>query len=334
MKGFVIREYREGDEVRILEMFNEVFGQQRTYAHWYWKYRDNPYGKNAISLAETRDGELAAHYAGYPVPLVLPRGNAHAETRAFHMADKMTKKKFRASGYGRRSLLVRTAEHFYSTFTDEGTSFSYGFVTGNSRKLGILFLKYISIEPVIYRALDITKGQKTRFYLERFKGFTVTEERSVDAEWDQFFRNTVNDYHLLVRRDARYVHWRYVSCPDKEYRLFSIRRRGRLMGWSVFEKKGNALLWGDALFHRSTVTHLRYFLSSVISAVNDGTLKTVEGWFGRKPGWWDKALRDTGFVAMREPSALHLTIRNGSDEKIPDLLRESLYFTWGDSDLF
>ena len=51
----IIRSYRSGDEIKINEMFNEVFGQKRDISHWHWKYRDNPNGPSVISLAESAE---------------------------------------------------------------------------------------------------------------------------------------------------------------------------------------------------------------------------------------------------------------------------------------
>ena len=55
-------------------------------------------------------------------------------------------------------------------------------------------------------------------------------------------------YRFLVRRDARYLRWRYLECPDVPYFVVAIRKWRRLVGWSVFRVRDERLAWGDALF--------------------------------------------------------------------------------------
>src|SRR4051794_22878430 len=64
-----VRRYQPGDENAIIELFSRSFHTWLSIEHWRWKYRDDPYGREHISVAF--DGErLVGHYAGYPVPFV------------------------------------------------------------------------------------------------------------------------------------------------------------------------------------------------------------------------------------------------------------------------
>ena len=55
-----IRTYQDGDEIKILALFNHAFKTGRTAEHWYWKYRDNPFGAFHIAEAVSENGRLAA----------------------------------------------------------------------------------------------------------------------------------------------------------------------------------------------------------------------------------------------------------------------------------
>src|SRR5688572_4691982 len=62
------REYRAGDETAILDLFARSFPHApRSLEHFFWKYRQNPFGNERISLTFS-DEQLVAHYAGYVVP--------------------------------------------------------------------------------------------------------------------------------------------------------------------------------------------------------------------------------------------------------------------------
>lgn len=82
--NFSIRSYTPGDEDKIVPMFQEIFGVQRSCEHWYWKYRDNPLGSHYISLAVAEDGCPAAHYGGYPVMLYLKTDKGESPGSSSH----------------------------------------------------------------------------------------------------------------------------------------------------------------------------------------------------------------------------------------------------------
>src|SRR5882672_11075415 len=66
---FVTRDYRPGDEGAILDLFARSFPHApRSLEHFRWKYRENPFGNERISLTFDQDGRLVGHYSGYPVP--------------------------------------------------------------------------------------------------------------------------------------------------------------------------------------------------------------------------------------------------------------------------
>ena len=330
--GFFMKPYAPGDEHTILPMFNEVFHVNRTMEHWYWKFRDNPYGSHKISEAIAEDGRLTAHYAGYPVPFHVASGRPETFI-SYQIGDTMTRPEVRNIGLGKTGLLARVADHFYAKFC-EGVPFTYGFNTGNIRKLGIRYLGYTYISPVTYWVRDSLKSlPKGSLFKRLLSGFTVEEVSSVDGEWDAFFSRVCAPYRFLVRRDAAYVRWRYLDCPDRVHRIFSVRRRGRLIGWGVVVQRGEKLIWGDALFDRRYPEFLSYFLGTLTRDYFPEAA-TIEGWFSRHPEWWSGLLERSGFAVVPEPNDLTPGFVIFGDGSMKAKLEEDLYYTWGDSDLF
>ena len=47
-------------------------------------------------------------------------------------------------------------------------------------------------------------------------------------------------YASCVRRDARYLRWKYLACPFREYRVLEARRAGTLSGFAVIRDEGQA----------------------------------------------------------------------------------------------
>ena len=54
---FQIRSFRSGDEPQILDLFARCFPHApRTLEHFRWKYQNNPFGNERISLAFDDEG--------------------------------------------------------------------------------------------------------------------------------------------------------------------------------------------------------------------------------------------------------------------------------------
>src|SRR6185295_18593706 len=133
------------------------------------------------------------------------------------IGDIMTDRSVRQVGRGPTSILARTAEGFYEAFCRGKVAFNYGFTT-DSRRQRLL------------------------------RGWQLELVKDVGLEFDDFFARVAPAYRFLVRRDARYLRWRYLDCPDVSYFIVAIRKWRRLVGWSVFGVRDSRLSWGDALF--------------------------------------------------------------------------------------
>ena len=335
---FRVRSYRDGDASAILGLFHRVFHPNRGFDHLRWKYLEAPYGSRRISLALDAHDQLAAHYAGYPVPLHDALAEPPRDLVALHVGDTMTAPEARAIGRGETSLLGRTVRHFYAAYCEEQVAFNYGFNRGNIQKFSLRFVRAERAEDVGFRVRDLATSPLAKPSRPRlaWSGLTVDELTSRDAvgdEWDAFFHRVAPAYGLLVRRDAAYVRWRYLECPDTRFRLFAARRRGRLAGWGVFRVDGEALVWGDALFERDSEHAVEALLAAAVAA-SGGALNRIEGWFPDRPKWWTAVLARRGFRRLPHPQELALMVVPFADAATARSLASRLYYTQGDSDLF
>ena len=268
----------------------------------------------------------------------------------------MTNPAFRGAGIGKDSVLARAARCFYTAFCEGKTPFIYGFNTGVIRKLGERFLGYEYLEGVPFHVLDVDRlggYAGWRAWLHRMKGFSVERVDRITEEYSRFFERVCPAYGILTERGVSYLKWRYLDCPDGVHRMYAFRRWGRLMGWGVFRRKEEVLLWGDALFDPKTIDELGFFLSEVIRAENRaaaekraaaavgqsgavlaGAISRIEAWFSPNPAWWFEALSWVGFVVEQEPHQLFPCVRRFSEDFDLKTLGAMWYYTWGDSDLF
>ena len=324
----LVRSYRDGDEKQILEMFARSFHQPRTFEHWRWKFRDNPWGREHISEAFL-GADLVGHYAAYVAPFWIDgrRVTTH------QVGDTMTDPAVRHRGRGPSSVLGRIAGHFYETWCAGKVAFNYGFNVANIQKFSLRFLGSDLVEPVGYRVRDVrTEPLRPIGRIERrLSGWRFDLVSDVTDEWDLFFRRVAPQYGFLVARDAAYVRWRYLQCPDVRYAVVSMRKWGRLVGWLVFRIRDRRFIIGDLLLDPAVEGALDASLRQLVPMYD---VDSVEGWFAGRPAWLRPILSELGLVQVPEPQGLGVMCVPFVMADAPQRMRENLYYTMGDSDLF
>lgn len=319
------RPYRSGDEAAILDLFARSFPHApRSLEHFRWKYRESPYGNDRISLTYT-GGVLAGHYSGYPVPFRA----CGKDLFALHIGDTMTGVAFRHIGRGPSSILGRTALHFYENFCEGKIAFNYGFNVANIQKFSLRFLRSDRVEPVTYRIAPPLPP--IRRYERWLRGYSLEAVHQTNREWDALFERAAHDYRFCVRRDAAYVRWRYLSAPGVPYHVVAVRKWRRLVGWIAYRIRENRFALGDAFFHPGFPDALEVALRHVVPSHG---VDVIEGWFPPRPQWLDTALVSLGFETRPEPQDLSVMCVPFTWPDVVERMREDLYYTWGDSDLF
>ena len=323
------RPYEKGDETQILAMFKSVFRAQRSLEHWNWKYRDNPLGGGMITLAETDEGRLIGHYAAYPLPMHVSHPGQSFTT--IHGGDVMTSPSARRIGVGPTSVLAQMTTHFYNRFLCGNFSWGFGFNTGKKRVMGSRYTGYRYLpEAPFYNtpvnALQLTQGDATKFTVRRIQEPT--------EELDHLFNRVADDYRILIERKARYLDWRYLSCPDKKHFMYGVWKDERLCGWGVFAKTGDGLFWGDALFERDEVVAATSSLLKFVLREHALDVGFIKGWFSPVPKWWTRVLLQLGLVREPEPDALAPMVMRFDSKFSMEEIEQNFYYTKGDSDLF
>ena len=328
-----IRAYREGDEEKILPMFNRIFSQDRTLEHWNWKYRDNPFGSQKIVVAVDDEGILAGHFGAYPVPF-YSSASSPQNFMVFHGGDTMTNPGFRHLGRGKTSVLSRMFSYFYPRFCIGTIPFIYGYNTATIKKLGERYLGYEYTSPISLFVLYLKRKRSpgTNFLQKWLSGISIDQVSGVNEEYDRFFDRVCDDYHSLVKKTSAYLKWRYFDCPDANYCFFAVRKWGKLVGWSVFAPKGDTLVWGDALFDRHFEPAPQVLIEHVQKVFKNSN--RITGWFSPGPEWWLAKLHDLGFNAEPEPDRLTPAYTIFDRTFSVDFFAKNNYYTMGDSDLF
>jgi hypothetical protein len=329
--GLLIRAYCDGDERAILGLFNRYFPHApRSLEHFRWKYRNDPFGNERISLAFA-GAQLVGHYAGYAVPFRLfdQDGTRGRDLITNQIGDTMTDQSVRHIGRGPTSVLGRTALHFYENFCEGRVAFNYGFNVANIQKFSLRFLRSDRVESVTYRVSAplpaITRSERW------MRGYSFEIVREAGAELDELFKRVSSAYRFCVTRNSEYLRWRYLQCPDVDYVVVAIRKWRRLVGWIAYRIREGHFQWGDALFDPDFPDAVEVTLRHVIPP-HDVSL--IECWFPPRPKWFDAVLGDLGFKIHPQPQDLSLMCVPFTWPGATERMREDLYYTWGDSDLF
>jgi hypothetical protein len=328
--GLIVRAYLDGDERAILGLFNRYFPHSpRSLEHFRWKYRHDPFGNERISLAFA-GAQLAGHYAGYAVPFRLfGAGVKYRGLAAHQIGDTMTDQSVRHIGRGPTSVLGRTALHFYDHFCEGRVAFNYGFNVANIQKFSLRFLRSDRVEPVTYRVAPVLPPIRRP---ERWmRGYSFELMREAGPELDELFARVSGAYRFCVERNAAYVRWRYLECPDVPYIVVAVRKWRRLVGWIACRVREHRFSWGDALFDPDFPDAVEVALRHVVPS---HPVTMIEGWFPPRPQWFDATLTALGFESRPDPQDLSLMCVPFTWPGATARMREELYYTWGDSDLF
>jgi len=103
------------------------------------------------------------------------------------------------------------------------------------------------------------------------------EVRPVDAfsdEYDDLWLRARSSFATCVRRDARYLRWKFLACPFRSYRVLEARRNGTLSGYAVLRDEG------DVSFTRGVIGDL--FCDTTDRATQDALIAATISDFSTK----------------------------------------------------
>jgi len=98
-------------------------------------------------------------------------------------------------------------------------------------------------------------------------GIDVRPVGQFSDEYDDLWLRARASYACCVRRDARYLRWKFLACPFREYRVLEARKGGVLTGFAVLRDEG------DAWFRRGVIADL--FCDTLDAGTQDALLAST-----------------------------------------------------------
>jgi hypothetical protein len=258
-----IDRYRAEDRRAVEALYRRVFGNdaaESSRLRWEWQYSrnpNNPGGEPEIWIA--REGTaIVGQYATMPVEVSI-RGQA---IRGSWGMDVMVAPERQRQGLG--EVLFRTWDR------NVGASLGLGLSESSYR----LFqkLRWPDLGPIPCLVKPLTRRAFRRpnwptgvnrlvsaLTLPVVKLVARTRPLSAevrvipkfDESFDELWERIAPKFALAVRRDARYLNWKYTSAPHVRYTIASLRRDGNTVGYAVYrhvhEPRGRVTLLVDFL---------------------------------------------------------------------------------------
>jgi len=229
---FEIRSFRPGDEPRLLELHNQVFPGERSREHWNWKFRDNPVGIPHIVVADAGEAGIVGTFSALPAFLWID-----GEKRIAAQGVDLTVLPEWRRRPKRPGMFVHLSRYYLDHHLGrepEQALLTYGWPVPNWR-IGQRYLDYQMVcnWDMCFREVGVPGFAP----LDPPGDLEVREvDRFVAADLDPLFERLKQEMPVLLDPSAATLNWRFVDCPDRDYRLYECReaRTGALRGVCVY----------------------------------------------------------------------------------------------------
>jgi GNAT superfamily N-acetyltransferase len=311
-----IREYREGDEEQILELRELVFNDHKGKEWWKWMYRDGPLGPARIFVAEAKQ-KIIGHSATIFVPVKIK----DQVTRSNHGVDVMVHPDFRHQG-----LFIALLTNLPETLR---WGINYGIPNDQARPSFVKRLNAIGIceVPLLLKVVDWGIVLKTHYRIPVFigkllgyawermtgrvslvkdTGIEIEEVFSFDERIDKFWEKASKLKTIMIAKNMKYLNWRYVAKPGKEYKIFIAKKQTEIVGYIVtkFEKGIRSLHSRGYIIDLLTLpdecTVAELLIASAVRYLKQEEATTISCWMLPDTSYY-KTLRKLGFVRRAGP---------------------------------
>jgi GNAT superfamily N-acetyltransferase len=282
----IVRRRPEHDP-ELFALYAEVFGGgnlERSRRRYDWQYFENPNTpEDGPVIWMAREGDTLL---GQMATMPLPMWWGDREVRASAGNDYFVRKSAQGRGIG-IALSNRWADEddvalalgltpssyplFKKIFTDVGPVPSYLKVLDPTavarRKLGSVAGTIAG--PLLGLGLSLISRNP-----DLAKDIAVRPVDDFGDEYDDLWLRARASFATCVRRDTKYLRWKFLACPFRSYRVLEARKGGTLSGYVVLRDEG------DANFTRGVIAD--FFCDTTDLATQDALLAAAISDFSTK----------------------------------------------------
>jgi len=256
-QAFRIRPFRPGEEAAIIQVLSTVFGewpafdlQYSSESYWHWRYLELPGTSTHVFVCEV-GGQIVGclHHTFvdlkigdrfYPGTL----GGDIAVLRPFR--EKGLTAEFSKLARSHRRETGRWFTFFETHNQNLIDSFSKTAFQLPIKSRHLLRVKNIKLhltqQKHAWRGLKVFafKAMKTFNTLVHYSrnsqddgALHLSVIETFDARIDKFWERISNHYRLILKRDRRYLNWRYCDARGGNYQVKCVEEDGRFVGYIV-----------------------------------------------------------------------------------------------------
>lgn len=205
-------------------------------------------------------------------------------------------------------------------FEDIGKQFPDVFCYGFPGRRPFILGKRVGVYDEIETAVDYVKHARPSF----FKHYRIKTISWNDDGLDTLWTRLSKEFSLSVIRDKRYLLWRYATNPYFSFQLLGFFLPGSLIGWAIIRDLKEEILVLDLLTETKRCKGVLRTLEDYLASLGK---KNIRLWL---PESWKKHVTD--YSTKETPVVVTNMIW-----KLPvqtSTVRECLYYTMGDTDVF
>ena len=266
--GWIIREYRPGDEEDICRLLNETIGGY-TLDEWRWKYQgDYLPNRSWIDLGVDDDGSIVGHYPSLPRIMHIGEREYLMGMPCDIVVDINYRRGLKKRGMA-QALFERQKE--LPLEVPERISLGFGCVTRVHYRIGKRLMNYrdlCKLDKLVYPVYNIPvfspvlrlkyiRGLIRRLFayprLIRLKKKASSWNKQYDIrrierfgpEIDRFYEKFSQLYPVGLRLDSRYLNGRFMERPSVDYSVFTCSVKGEVEGYVICRMRGNEGILAD-----------------------------------------------------------------------------------------
>ncbi len=221
--GWKVRPYHDGDEIGIVALQNnEPNGRPYTLKHWFWRYKNNPYG--FLTVVAEHDGKIVGHMGWW-----LLKMRFGGKTVVASQASELAVHK----DYRRQGMFLAIGKALAEMAQVQKVHFTYGFPNAPAYAGHLqygwmdvtqipLLTGYFDTYPMIGRPFSSVANL---FYRKLKKepepDQAIAKINRFPESISSLTRDVLSHHGIFVERDAEYLNWRFCENPERKYEVFA-----------------------------------------------------------------------------------------------------------------